>query len=163
MTAPIDPQIAAAREVLRRCLQDIRASVAGLPPRALNRRPAGGDSNSIAVLATHALSSARYWLSLALAEEPPPRDRPAEFRASAPDADALLAFVDETGRECLELLDPERRVDWSSPCAITTQLSPGADEQITAAWALLHALEHLREHVGQMLLTRQLWDRRSNP
>ena len=32
----------------------------------------------------------------------------------------------------------------------------GADEPVTAAWALLHALEHLREHVGHAQLTRQL-------
>jgi hypothetical protein len=27
-----------------------------------------------------------------------------------------------------------------------------------AAWALMHALEHLREHLGHMALTRQLWE-----
>jgi len=35
--------------------------------------------------------------------------------------------------------------------------APAAKADAPAAWALLHALEHLREHVGQMLLTRQLW------
>jgi hypothetical protein len=32
---------------------------------------------------------------------------------------------------------------------------------VLAGWALLHALEHLREHEGQMFLTRQLWDQRA--
>jgi hypothetical protein len=33
---------------------------------------------------------------------------------------------------------------------------------VSAAWALLHALEHLREHEGQLFLTRQLWDQRKS-
>jgi hypothetical protein len=33
------------------------------------------------------------------------------------------------------------------------------DDPVTAAWALLHALEHLREHAAQAQLTRQLWQR----
>jgi hypothetical protein len=32
----------------------------------------------------------------------------------------------------------------------------GEEPPVTAAWALLHALEHLREHVGHAQLTRQL-------
>ena len=35
------------------------------------------------------------------------------------------------------------------------------DDTGSAAWALLHALEHLREHVAQASLTRQLWEARS--
>jgi hypothetical protein len=31
---------------------------------------------------------------------------------------------------------------------------------VTAAWALLHALDHLGEHVGHAHLTRQLLDER---
>lgn len=41
------------------------------------------------------------------------------------------------------------------PAQTHARMSGGA-EQVSAAWALLHALEHLREHVGQMQLTRQL-------
>ena len=41
-------------------------------------------------------------------------------------------------------------------------MAPGglAQEPVTAAWALIHALVHLREHVGHAELTRQLWDER---
>jgi hypothetical protein len=35
------------------------------------------------------------------------------------------------------------------------------DDPVSAAWALLHSLEHLREHVAQAQLTRQLWERRA--
>ena len=39
-----------------------------------------------------------------------------------------------------------------------TRPNPDDDMKVPAAWALLHAIEHLREHVGQMQLTRQLWE-----
>jgi hypothetical protein len=35
------------------------------------------------------------------------------------------------------------------------------DEEVSSAWALIHAVEHLREHLGQAWLTRQLGERRS--
>jgi hypothetical protein len=37
---------------------------------------------------------------------------------------------------------------------------PEHAQDVPAAWALLHAMEHLREHEGQMSLTRQLWEAR---
>jgi hypothetical protein len=32
-------------------------------------------------------------------------------------------------------------------------------DTVTAVWALLHAAEHLREHVAHAELTRQVWER----
>jgi hypothetical protein len=33
-------------------------------------------------------------------------------------------------------------------------------EPVTAAWALLHALEHVGLHLGHAQITRQLWDQK---
>jgi hypothetical protein len=38
--------------------------------------------------------------------------------------------------------------------------SSGRAEVVSGAWALLHAVEHLSEHVGHAKLTKQLWERR---
>jgi hypothetical protein len=57
--------------------------------------------------------------------------------------------------ECRARLDAAEIFD---PTAIRP--TPEA-EPVTAAWALLHALEHLREHVAQAQLTRQLLQQRS--
>jgi hypothetical protein len=38
--------------------------------------------------------------------------------------------------------------------------SSGEVEVVSGAWGLLHAIEHLSEHVGHAQLTRQLWERR---
>jgi hypothetical protein len=31
---------------------------------------------------------------------------------------------------------------------------------VPASWAVLHAIEHLREHIAHVGLTRQLWEAR---
>ena len=155
-----DPLLTSARDALRRAREDMRVAIDGLPSEALNWRPAGDDTNSIAAMANHALRSTRHWLCVAVGEPLPKRDRPTEFEHAARDGGELLAFVDATFEDCLTLVDKSREVDWG---ALRKHWDAGRDIELFAAWALLHALEHLREHVGQMSLTRQLWERRPTP
>ena len=153
-----DPFLTSARDLLRRARDDMRAAIDGLSPDALNWRPAGDDTNSIAAMANHAVTSARTWLSVAVEAPLPDRDRPTEFDFTARDSGDLLAFVDGLFEDCLSLIDSSRTVDWA---ALRKHWDPGRDIELFPAWALLHALEHLREHVGQMSLTRQLWENRA--
>jgi hypothetical protein len=144
-----DPTLDAARSIVGDHLSTIRGALAGADAGMLNRRPAGDDSNPAAVIVVHALSSARYWLHVATGATPPPRDRDAEFRTTVDGVDELLRFVDEMGSDINAVLDEADAFD------------PGAHrdvEDVTAAWALVHAVEHLGEHVGHLGLTRQLWD-----
>jgi hypothetical protein len=62
-----------------------------------------------------------------------------------------LAFVDAMGADCYSRLDPNEPFDPGVERAVPD------DDPVSSAWALLHALEHLREHVAQAQLTRQLW------
>jgi len=151
-----DPTVEAAAEIFSTAVSDLRGAVEGTSADELNRRPAGEDTNSIAVLATHSMHSTRAWLSVAVGAEPPARDRPAEFRAVA-SKDELLSLLDEMGTECVSLLDgatfdPDRTglAPWRQ--------GPEAEEPVPAAWALIFALVHLREHVAHAQLTRQLLD-----
>ena len=116
----------------------------------------------MAVLTVHALHSTRSWLSVATGAPLPPRDRPSEFRASADGAASVHAFVEEMTRDCRALPAEPSSTDWGA--VRRTHARPTGDdvEEVPAAWALLHALEHLREHIGRMLLTRQLWRKRSS-
>jgi hypothetical protein len=144
-----DPTLDAARSIVGDHLSTIREALAGADADMLNRRPAGPDSNSAAVLVVHALSSLRHWLHVAVGAAPPARDRDSEFRTIVGGADELLRFVDEIEADVDSLLGGAGAFD------------PGAHrtaEDVTAAWALLHALEHLGEHVGHLGITRQLWD-----
>ncbi len=151
-----DPLLVAAREILDLAVAEMSEAVEGASPEALNRRAAGDDTNSLAVLAVHTMHSTRSWLSVAVKAPPPPRNRDDEFVATMPDSAALVAFVSSMHVDCVRVLDGAGDVDWSS--TRRTSARPDDAPRVTAAWALLHALEHLREHVGQMLLTRQVLD-----
>jgi uncharacterized damage-inducible protein DinB len=155
-----DPILIAAQHILKTAVADMRTSIDGVMPEALNWRPAGDDTNTIAVLAVHSMTSTRSWFSVAVGAPLPERDRPSEFRATASGPDDLIAFIEDMQRDCAKLLDEGQDVDWSA--VRTTHARPNdASERVSAAWALMHALEHLREHTGQILLTHQLYDRRS--
>jgi hypothetical protein len=151
MTAS-DPTIEAARSFVDESLDSMRAAVAGASPDALNRRPAGDGTNPVAVLVVHAVSSTRWWLSVALGLPLPKRDRPSEFLTTVAGADELLGIFDPIAADCRALLDTDMAFD---PGAIRED--PPEGERVTAAWALIHAVEHLREHVAHAELTRQLW------
>jgi hypothetical protein len=148
-----DPTIEAARGFVEESLTAMRAAVADASADALNRRPAGDDTNPVAVLVVHALSSTRWWLSVATGAPLPDRDRPAEFLTTVADADELLAVFDPIAADCRALLDTDMVF---APGAIRED--PRGSEQVTAVWALIHAVEHLREHVAHAELTRQLFE-----
>ena len=148
-----DPVVAAASSLLGRSLDALRETIAGADPQALDWRPAE-DTNSIAVLAVHSMHSTRSWLSAAMGAPLPERDRPSEFLAAAESVDELLVFFDTMAADCRALLDTDEPLD-----AAAIRPTHNEGETATAAWALLHALEHLREHVAHTQLTRQLWDR----
>jgi hypothetical protein len=149
-----DPTIEAAREIFDESVDHLREAIEGLSPETLNWRPAGEETNPIAVLAVHGMHSSRWWFTIARGLPLPERDRPSEFVAESGGDAELLAFVDRMAEDCRARLDAEEPFD-----ATASRPVPD-DEPVSAAWALLHALEHLREHVAQAQLTRQLWQRR---
>jgi hypothetical protein len=149
-----DPAIDAAGEIVGESLDAMRRAIGGASPKSLNWRPAGDDSNPIAVLAVHALNSTRWWLSVSITGVEPERDRPSEFRTTVSSEEELLSFVDPLAAECRALLEKGGAFD---PTASRTD--PDEGSTVTAAWALIHAVEHLREHVAQAELTRQMWER----
>jgi hypothetical protein len=106
-----DPVIDAAREIVSESLDAMRTAIVGAPPELLNWRPAGDDTNSIAVLAVHALTSTRWWLSVAITGVAPERDRPAEFRTTVSNAEETLSVADPLATECRLLLESGRAFD----------------------------------------------------
>lgn len=157
MTDSLLPSI---RYVVAEDLKDLRAGVEGLPGEALDWKPAGDDTNSIAVLATHVLHSTLSWLSVAVGAPLPDRDRESEFRVRSDDPAALLAFIDDFSSQIKALLDSTREVDWAANRKAHARPDPSLPDYVPAAWAALHAIEHLREHIAHIGLTRQLWQAR---
>jgi Protein of unknown function (DUF664) len=151
MTA--DPSILAFREVLDEGLDELRRGIDGLTVDELNARPAGGETNSIAVIVTHSLGATRSWLSLATNAPLPPRDRDAEFVTVADER--FGAWAEEQFGVCLALLHDDVR--WDPTLTRTPDWNPRlAEEPRTAAYAVGHALEHLGEHIGHLHMTREL-------
>lgn len=150
-----DPTLSAARDILSDSLDELRKALDGCSAEELNRRPGGEETNGLAVLAAHALGSTRSWLSLAVGAALPQRDRDAEFLVVVENPAAFLGRVDAWAGECRALLETDLPFDPSRTGAAPWR-TYDQDEPVSAAWALLHALEHLREHVGHAQLTRQL-------
>lgn len=151
-----DPVVATARELATDAFKDLRAIVDGLPAAALDWRPAGPETNSIAVLATHSMSSTRLWLHVAAGLPLPARDRDAEFRATAADSAVLLGLIDSLSADCFAALDAANSVEWDAPRE--WKRANGEVIALTAAYAVMHAIEHLRGHVDQASLTRHVWE-----
>lgn len=154
----IDALLPSIRFVVSEDLKDLRAGVEGLPGAALDWKPAGEDTNSIAVLVTHVLHSTRSWLSVAVGAPLPDRDRDSEFRVKSDDPAALLAFMTDFSAQIMGILGLTEEVDWAANRKSHARPDPSLPDYVPAAWAALHAIEHLREHIAHVGLTRQLWE-----
>jgi hypothetical protein len=129
-----------------------RKIVKGLNAEALNWRP-GEDTNSLAALVAHACDAERFLMALAAGIKLG-RDREAKFRIVVSGADDLLEIIDETETEVDGYID---RLD--DRLFVIEQTLP--DRSHTGAWWSLRAFEHSREHLGQAMLTRQMYELRA--
>jgi hypothetical protein len=133
------------------CLNQARANILktieGLDSDALNWTPLPNDANSLIVLAVHSLGAERKWIYQLVGQHTIERDRAAEFRVRAENVSMLNAQYTsasvETGNILLALSENEMN---------------GTREKYTVRYCILHVIEHYNEHVGQMTLTRQLWE-----
>ena len=147
-----DPTLDGLREVLDESLDEIRRGIADLSVEELNAAPAGGETNPIAVIVTHALGATLSWLSLAVGAPLPSRDRDAEFRTVADEG--FATWTEGMIGRCLGVLDG---ASWDPSRTGTPNWNPHlASEPRTAAYAATHALAHLGEHVGHLHMTRDL-------
>jgi uncharacterized damage-inducible protein DinB len=138
--------------LLQECHNHILEALEGLPSNALDWSP-GPDMNSISVLVTHLTGAERYWIGDVAAQDPSNRDRDAEFRVHDVDMDVLKKRLVDNLEYARDNLDKLTIQDLQ-----TTRVSDRDGYTFTVAWALLHALEHATLHLGQIQLTRQLWE-----
>jgi len=138
--------------LLEDCHNHIVGALDGLPPAALDWCP-GNDMNSISVLLFHLTGAERFWIGDVAAQESSNRDRDAEFRVQGVDADVLKKRLSDTLEYAQRVLDTMSIQDLE-----TSRQSHRDGREVTVAWALLHALEHATLHLGQIQLTRQLWE-----
>ena len=137
--------------LLQDCHNSILEALEGLPPAALDWTP-GPDMNSISVLVFHLTGAERFWIGDVAAQDPAERDRDAEFRVHDVEMDVLkkrLANNLEYARSTLNKFTIQD---------LETMRVTANGRKYTAGWALLHALDHAALHLGQIQITRQLWE-----
>ena len=130
---------------------DMNQAIEDLPVEALNWSP-GAELNSVAVLAAHTAGSERYWIGDVVARDDSHRDRAAEFRTQAVGPAELIARLEAAlahsrqvlGQLTLANLDEKRS-------------APSDQREVTVAWALIHALEHVATHLGHLQMMHDVW------
>ena len=134
--------------------EDIEKAIAGLQPEALDWSP-GPEMNSITVLVVHLAGAERYWIGDVVCGDPSNRGREAEFRAQGLGGQALQARLADGLAYAANALESLTLSD------LGKEKTTNRDGRtFSVAWALLHALEHTAIHLGQVQLTRQLWEQR---
>ena len=117
----------------------------------VNRRPPFRDANSAYAILTHCLGVMEYWGGATVAERPVQRDRAAEFTASG-DVAGLLRRTEHARRRLRE------DIVGLEAAAAPVGVRPDPDDPVpyaeTKGAVLVHILEELFQHLGQMELTR---------
>ena len=131
---------------------EILGALEGLPPAALDWFP-GVETNSISVLVFHLTGAERYWIGDVAGQDPKERDRDAEFRVRDVGIDVLKKRLTDNLEYARNALSNFTVEDLEK-----TRVSARDGHTFTVGWALLHALEHTTLHLGQIQLTRQLWE-----
>jgi hypothetical protein len=125
--------------------------VADLGDELANRRPPFPGANSPYVILTHCLGVLEYWAGATVAGRAIERDRAAEFTSSGPVA-PLLVRAGEAGRR---LADDVAGLDaWDAPRNVQRDPDDPVPYSETKGAVLLHILEELFQHLGQMEITR---------
>lgn len=153
-----DPIVAASRTLISEAFDILRTAIDGASDEALEWEAGATEhTNSIAALTRHGLGATRSMLATSLGLEPPDRDREAEFTAPSGGADTLLALIDDLGAECLQILDnAPAAIDWSENRPIIRR--DGSTLDLSAAFWMIHVVEHLRGHADEAGLTRHVWN-----
>jgi uncharacterized damage-inducible protein DinB len=140
-------------ERLNALRRKVVASVEGVDVAALDWKPLAGDTNSLIVLAVHSLGAEHGWIGEIIGGEPKTRMRPREFEAQSDQVSELrersAAMARESERVLAELTERD----------LSRMLEHETYGMVSVRWAILHVIEHYAEHLGQMELTRQLWEK----
>lgn len=148
----MEPTVVPIVDLFRSVHQQLRDIVRDRDDETLNWSP-GPDLNSIAVIVIHTLGSELDTLLL-VRDIQSDRDRDAEFRVHANDAETLLDAID---RADAALEEHAAAITAGDLEAIRTR--PDRDPQSGLHW-LINNYGHAREHRGHLDVTMQLLQRR---
>lgn len=131
---------------------EMEKAIAGLSLEALDWSP-GLEMNSMAVLVAHTAGAERYWIGDVIGQDPSGRVRAQEFETAGLTESALREKLQAALAHSQGMLAALSLDDLAQP-----RRSPRDGREVTAGWALAHALEHTAVHTGHLQLMRQLWE-----
>lgn len=136
-----------------RAVGEMARIVAALGDDLANRRPELPGANSPYAILRHTIGVMDFWGGQVVAGRPVDRDREAEFRASGPVAGLVSAAGEarDRFRVSAALAEPG-----APPRGTHAGMQPDELEVRTQGHALLHVLEEVTQHLGQLELTRDL-------
>ncbi len=125
--------------------------VTDLGDHAANRRPPFPGANSPYAILTHCLGVMEYWGGATVAGRTIERDRAAEFTAGGP----VAPLIERAGEARRRLAEDLVGFDaWSEPASVHRNPDDPVPYSETKGAVLLHILEELFQHLGQMEITR---------
>ena len=136
-----------------RAVDQMADIVTGLGDDLANRRPALPGANSPYAILRHCLGVMEFWGGQVVAGRVIRRDRDAEFRASGPVAPLIAAAQ---GTKASFRADAAKADTGAPPRGTHHTMGPGELETRTQGSALLHVLEEVTQHLGQLELTRDV-------
>ena len=141
-------------------LGEMARIVEGLGEERANEAPPLVGANSAYVILTHCLGVLEYWGGATVAGRSIQRDRDAEFRAAGEVAE-LLARTEAARRR---LHEDVRALDaLAEPSHVVRNPDDPVPYSKTQGAVLLHMLEELFQHLGQMEITRDLLEAKAQP
>ncbi len=132
-------------------LDGMAGIVEDLGDELANRRPSFPGANSPYAILTHCLGVMEYWAGATVAARSIERDRAAEFTARGPLAPLLARLAESRQR----LADDLAGLDaWAEPQNVHRDPTDPVPYTETKGAVMLHILEELFQHLGQMEITR---------
>lgn len=120
---------------------------------AINTRPPLPGANSPYAIVHHCVQVADYWIGHVVAGRPTQRNRTAEFSATGSLEDLRRQVADVRGRLLDDLAGADLQGGPQNPPAPDYE---GPEQALTCMGVLLHVLEELAQHHGQLQLSRDL-------
>jgi uncharacterized damage-inducible protein DinB len=116
----------------------------------------GPEFNSVAILLRHLAGSERWWIGEVIGGIPAHRVREREFVHDRPARADVLRAVEEARALTRRVLSGVSAADLAAPVPVEGAKRLSSPAHPDKYWALLHYLEHLGYHRGQILLLRNL-------
>jgi uncharacterized damage-inducible protein DinB len=150
----MDAGVAAIQDQLDDVWASLLAAVRDIDDDLLQWSP-GPEFSSIAMLLRHLAGSERWWIGEVIGGIPAHRVRDSEFVHDRPARADVLRAVDESRALTRRVLGGVRVQDLAAPVGGSARRL-SSETRPDKYWALLHYLEHLGYHRGQILMLRNL-------